>query len=337
MVEISGKGHWKDESQQRRAEIAALLKASHAVLKYREFKDVARAIFDSCKKLIGARAGYVTLLSKDESQIELLFLDAGGLPCTVDPSLPMPLRGLRGDAYRTGKAVYDNDFSNSEWMKYMPEGHAILENVLFAPMVLEGKAVGLLGLANKSGGFTENDAWLASVFGEFAAVALLNSRTLELLKNSEKKYRDIVDNALVGIYKSNLRGELLYANKTLAKMFEFDSPEEMMQAGILPRYKNPKDRETLIESLKKTGRLNDFQLEVLTKTGKPKNILVSATLEGNTLSGMIIDISERLELESSLKKRVKELEMFYDMAVGREVKMTELKEEIERLKKGLKN
>ena len=33
-----------------------------------------------------------------------------------------------------------------------------------------------------------------------------------------------------------------------------------------------------------------------------------------------------------LKNRVKELEEFYDMAVGRELKMKELKEEIERFR-----
>ncbi|MFZ3136293.1 MAG: hypothetical protein WA126_02750 [Thermodesulfovibrionales bacterium] len=36
--------------------------------------------------------------------------------------------------------------------------------------------------------------------------------------------------------------------------------------------------------------------------------------------------------EKELKKRVKELEEFYDMAIGRELRMKELKEEIERLK-----
>ncbi len=44
---------------------------------------------------------------------------------------------------------------------------------------------------------------------------------------------------------------------------------------------------------------------------------------------------EMKKLEKALQKRVKELEEFYDMAVGRELRMKELKEEIERLKKKL--
>jgi signal transduction histidine kinase len=49
--------------------------------------------------------------------------------------------------------------------------------------------VGLLGLANRPGGFTANDAGLAATFGELAAVALKNSRTRESLEQSETQYR----------------------------------------------------------------------------------------------------------------------------------------------------
>lgn len=45
----------------------------------------------------------------------------------------------------------------------------------------------------------------------------------------------------------------------------------------------------------------------------------------------INDITEKKKADDELKKKIKELEEFYDMAVGRELKMVELKEEIERL------
>jgi hypothetical protein len=93
------------ESKQHQAEVLAMLEACRAVFEYRKFEDAARSIFDSCKNLIEASAGYVALLSEDGTENELLFLDSGGLPCTVDPSLPMPIRGLRSEAYATGKAV----------------------------------------------------------------------------------------------------------------------------------------------------------------------------------------------------------------------------------------
>jgi hypothetical protein len=46
----------------------------------------------------------------------------------------------------------------------------------------------------------------------------------------------------------------------------------------------------------------------------------------------VADVTERVGLERDLEKRVKELEEFYDMAVGRELRMIELKEEIAELR-----
>jgi PAS domain S-box-containing protein len=167
-------------SQRRQAEIAALLRAARAVLESSDFLGISRVIFDSCKDLIGAFSGYVALLSRDGTENEVLFLEAGGRPCTVDPSLPMPIRGLRELAYQTGRVVYDNDFANQgQWTRFLPRGHVTLDNVLFAPLVIGGQTLGLLGMANKAGGFSENDARLAAGFGELAAIALLNHRITE--------------------------------------------------------------------------------------------------------------------------------------------------------------
>lgn len=177
------------KAQQHAKEIAALLNGSKAVLEYDHFEEVARKIFYTCARITGATAGYVALLSEDGAENEVLFLEAGGRPCDVDPELPMPIRGLREQSYRTNSTVYDNDFMHSPWVQYMPEGHVKMDNVLFAPLVIENKTVGVIGLANKSGDFTENDARLASAFGEYAAIALRNARNLEALQASEHKYK----------------------------------------------------------------------------------------------------------------------------------------------------
>jgi nitrogen fixation/metabolism regulation signal transduction histidine kinase len=53
----------------------------------------------------------------------------------------------------------------------------------------------------------------------------------------------------------------------------------------------------------------------------------------NTMSISLEERSKELEVQSQeLKKRVNELEKFYNMSVGRELRMKELNEEVERLK-----
>jgi len=176
-----------EQSRCRAAETAALLKGVRAVLEEVRFPDAARSIFNSCRRLLGATAGYVALTSADGTQNELVYLEAGGQDCSVDPNAPMPLRGLRAEACRTGRSVYENDFANSCWVDLLPDGHTFLENVLFAPLLIEGRVVGLLGLANKPGGFTDEDARMASAFAEFASIALGRSKTLASLEASRKE------------------------------------------------------------------------------------------------------------------------------------------------------
>lgn len=178
-------------------EFFSLWTAAQAILKHRVFAVSARVIFDEACRMTGATSGYVALLSKDGHENEVLFLEAGGLPCTVDPNLPMPIRGLRAESYHSGKPVCHNDFMSSPWIQYLPEGHVHLANVMFSPLNIEGKTVGIIGLANKKGDFTEKDTTLAAAFGEMAAIALQNARTLNELDDSVKKLEEF-NEILVG-------------------------------------------------------------------------------------------------------------------------------------------
>ncbi len=183
------------EARRRTDEIEALLTGARAVLADHHFDEAARIIFYQCSRIIGAPAGYIALMSADGQQNEVLFLESGRRPCSVDPDLPMPIRGLRSEAYRTCQTVYDNDFAHSQWMEFMPEGHVPLENVLFAPLIINGQAAGVMGLANKPGGFIEVDVRLASAFAEHAAIALRNARNLGALEASEKRYKQAKEEA----------------------------------------------------------------------------------------------------------------------------------------------
>jgi len=137
----------------------------------------------------------------------------------------------------------------------------------------------------------------------------------DALKQSEKKYRDLVDNALIGVYKTRLKGDISYVNKALANIFEFKNPEEMMQYSVLKLYKNPADREIFIKDLKEKGKVDNFDTEIVTKSGKTRNIVLSATLDGNIISGMIMDITDRRQIRNAITKAKVEWEMTFDNAV----------------------
>ncbi|MBF0513710.1 MAG: PAS domain S-box protein [Desulfovibrionaceae bacterium] len=303
--------------KQKQAEIEALQQASRIILSTREFPEAARHIFHACRRLIGAKSGYVALMSADGSENEVLFLFAGGLPCTVDPSLPMPIRGLRNEAYKRTTAVYENNFPGSAWARYMPPGHVALENVLFAPLLIEGKAVGVIGLANKTGGFDDRDARLANSFGELAAIALLNSRLLESLKTSEARFRSVAQTATDAIVTIDDKGLITFFNEAAVFMFGY-RPEEalgMAVADLMPE----RFRQAHSEALKRfvdTGRSTSIGKLVertgLKRDGSEFPLELSVAMwesgEGRHFTGILRDISGRKRDEDFIQSAMRQAE-----------------------------
>jgi PAS domain S-box-containing protein len=128
------------------------------------------------------------------------------------------------------------------------------------------------------------------------------------LEESEKKFRNIADSALVGIYRTNVKGDILYVNDSILRIFDYLSKEEIMKGSVVKLYKNANDRDTFIKELQQKGKLSNFEIEIVTKKGNIKNILLSAVIEGDTISGMIMDITERKRSEEMIYQVKKEWE-----------------------------
>jgi PAS domain S-box-containing protein len=122
----------------------------------------------------------------------------------------------------------------------------------------------------------------------------------EALRESERNYRELVDNSMVGIYKTNLKGDIIFANDAMVEMFDFESVKALKTKKTIQLYKNPKDRKNLIEKLRKDGMYSYQEVDMVSNVDKTINILLSALLEDNIISGMMIDISERKRSEKAL-------------------------------------
>ena len=301
------------QSQRREKEVEALLKGAHAILTHQTFPVAARKVFDICRDLIGATAGYVALLSEDGAENEVLFLEAGGLPCDVDPDLPMPIRGLREKAYRRIETVFDNDFKTSQWMAYMPKGHVTLDNVLFAPLKLENRAVGLLGLANKPGGFNENDAGMATAFGEIASIALKNSRTMEELVFSENQFRSLVETCPDPIIIYDVKGNVRYANEAFSGLFGWETGDIVSNRLDFVPEQNREETRFHLDRMLAGEKVVNFETRRATKDGRILDIDISAALFKDDnfkpagSATFFRDITERKLLEKRIRQSEKNI------------------------------
>jgi PAS domain S-box-containing protein len=137
-------------------------------------------------------------------------------------------------------------------------------------------------------------------------------RAEEALRASERQYRQLVDNALVGVYRSTPEGKFLYVNDEMARIFECENADEVLSLPVGLRYKSSEDREAFLNILKERGKVPYYEIEVPTKTGKLKTIVISAVLDDGFIAGTVIDITERKQAGEELRRIEKKYKDLFD-------------------------
>ncbi len=127
------------------------------------------------------------------------------------------------------------------------------------------------------------------------------------LKASKKKYKNIFENAVEGIFQATLDGNILSANQALATLFGYETPESMKAmvtdfAQVC--YKEPHVRHRLIKKLKSDRKVKGFEMKFLRKNGEIfTGALTVQIIRDNLgkqaiLEGMLQDVTRRKEMEA---------------------------------------
>ncbi len=130
------------------------------------------------------------------------------------------------------------------------------------------------------------------------------------LRESEAQYRSIFENAIEGIFRSTPEGRFLSVNPAFARIYGYDSPEEMIQSVAdigKDIYVRQEDRARLISEIERSDVSTGLEQEVRRKDGSVGWVSVSARSVRNErgelihLDGFAVDITERKRAEEALK------------------------------------
>jgi PAS domain S-box-containing protein len=154
-------------------------------------------------------------------------------------------------------------------------------------------------------------------------------RAIEELRENEERFRAISESAHDAILMINDRGNIDYWNNGAEEMFGY-RPNEIVGKN-LHRILVPDHGSNPVGNI--VGKI--MELNALKKNGKRFTVESSSStvrLGGRPYTIWIMrDISERKAIEEELKEKLDELETFYKVAVDRELRMIELKKEINEL------
>ena len=151
------------------------------------------------------------------------------------------------------------------------------------------------------------------------------------LKESEAKYRAIFENAVEGIFQSTAEGRLVTANPAMARIFGYDSPEDLLFSvtNAAQLYATPGRREEFAEAMRGRGAVAGFEAEVRRRDGGTAWVSVGARALRDA-SGAIVgyegameDITGRIEARRTLERRVAALtRLASNLTAGQPVEAT---------------
>jgi signal transduction histidine kinase len=196
-----------EETRQRLAESRSLQRVTAALLQKLTLDEVLEIVRREARQLTGASGGGIFMLEEET------WLRVTGEDTELDPLVArIPVAGtFTGQAVLSGKPMLVNDFNSHVTETRTPSLRT--ESLLAVPLQVEGIAIGALNVANKPGGFTEDDVRILGLLADVAAIAIENARLrqkaerLAVVEERQWLARELHDSVTQALYSVTLYAE----------------------------------------------------------------------------------------------------------------------------------
>nr|MDA3814239.1 PAS domain-containing protein [Candidatus Cloacimonadota bacterium] len=214
----------------------------------------------------------------------------------------------------------------------------------FNKTVNEGFASGEIAFIRKDGskGFWTVDTVKLSKdrFLGFVVDVTERRQAEEAIKESEEKLRNIFENSTNLFYSHTPDNLITYTSPQVKNILGYTQEEAMIKWTELTS-DNPRNEIGLKHTARtiETGKQQPtYELELVKKSGEKVCVEVReapVVKDGKTVSivGALTDITERKQKERELIAKIKQLEMFNEITVDREIEINETRKEVNELLK----
>ncbi|MCX7762159.1 MAG: PAS domain S-box protein [Candidatus Kryptonium sp.] len=144
---------------------------------------------------------------------------------------------------------------------------------------------------------------------QFVEVDTTEKRRFEdELIEAERRYRELFENAVIGVYRSTPDGRIIDVNPAFVRMFGAKDKFEILRRNASEFYVNPEDRDKFIRALEISDSVSNFENRLKRLDGKEiyvrEHVRAVKDSIGNVLyyEGMIEDITGQKIWEEKLKE-----------------------------------
>jgi PAS domain S-box-containing protein len=205
------------------------------------------------------------------------------------------------------------DFTDNKRLKRLAPAVAKIagfKSAMEVPLIVEDEVIGAIGVSSKKS-ITDEETGQIRRFASQIALTIKKAQLERALRESEEKHRSIVENIIDVYYRGDLKGKLVMASPSAARLFGYASVEEMIGRDIAEDfYYNPQDREPLLAELKKNGKVMNFEVLLKRKDGSAITVETTSYFvydekgKPTAVEGLFRDVTERKRAEEEMKRRL---------------------------------
>ncbi len=229
-------------------------------------------------------------------------------------------KGITGWVAEKGEPLLVNNVREDE--RYIC-GDETISSEMCVPLKLGQKVIGVIDAQSRAlSAFSEDDLRLFSIAGGLLATLIENLRLYEEIRQSEEKYRAVVESALDGVCVIGGDYRFIYVNEKFVEIQGYHR-EELIGRDFRD-YLDEESKEILAHREEQRTRgikLSPcFESNILRKDGEVRNVEISARAirdsKGNVNTIVILkDVTEKKKMEEQLLESEK-LRALADMASG---------------------
>jgi len=231
-------------------------------------------------------------------------------------------KGITGWVAETGESLLVNDVRKD--LRYI-SGDEEIRSEMCAPLKIKigQKVIGVIDAQGRElNAFSEDDLRLLTIAGGQLATLIENIHLYEEIKQSEEKYRTVVEGALDGVLVVGEDYQVKYVNERLAEILGY-TKEELIGTDFR-NYLDDESKQLVTDRYVRRQRGEEvpprYEFNVLRKDGEIRNVEISSTVikdlkENVNTIAFLKDISEKKRMEEQLLQTEK-LRALGEMASG---------------------
>lgn len=309
--------HRRAEGQRALAEIATQLTSMRGA------DAILQRTVDEAARLMRADAARIDLVQPDGKTMRWDFASAGSealFPREEGEEVVSLDEGVSALAARERRVVRTGDYLQDAGFRHgaVPDAYVArhgVHSVMSAPLLGDGRILGTISLsAHRGNAFEESDAQLLGVLATQAAIAVSNARLYEELRESERRYRHLVDNSPDLVWSADAEGRITYLSESLEARTGWRHDQlvgrHFSQLTSGDSLSVAEEAWTAMQAQPEREQRIRIELPVASGSTSPVEITMLATMVDGRFAGAhgsIRDIAERERLERHLRRQAAEL------------------------------